>query len=99
HRNTKSRAVVGDGLCVVAGARGDDAAHAFLGREREEAVQRTAILERSGALQVFELEKERSRDAVAERERGYERRVHDGGSDERAGALDVGERWHGDGVG
>jgi len=48
--------VVSDRLRVVAGAHRDDAAPALGLAQREELVQRTALLERGGELQVLELE-------------------------------------------
>jgi hypothetical protein len=47
----------GDGLGVIAGAGGDDAAAALIVGEGEDFVQRAALFEGSGALQVVELEK------------------------------------------
>ena len=48
--------MVGDRLRVVAGAHGDHAALALVSRERQQLVQRAALLERGGELQVLELE-------------------------------------------
>ena len=47
-----------DGLCVVAGAGGDDAAAALVVGEGEDFVQRAALFERPSALEVIELEKD-----------------------------------------
>ena len=50
--------VEGDGLGVVAGAGGDDAAPALLVGEGKDLVERAALLESAGALQVVELEED-----------------------------------------
>ena len=48
--------VEGDALGVIAGAGGDDSALALGFAEREELVERAALFERAGALEVLELE-------------------------------------------
>jgi hypothetical protein len=47
-----------DGLCVVAGAGGDDAAASLFVGEGENLVQRAALFEGSGALQIVKLEED-----------------------------------------
>ena len=50
--------VEGDGLGVIAGAGGDDAAAALVVGEGEDLVERAALFEGAGALQVVELEED-----------------------------------------
>src|SRR5277367_2376650 len=50
--------VVGDGLRVIAGGGGDDAATALVRSEQENFIQRAAFLEGAGHLQIFEFEEE-----------------------------------------
>ena len=57
--DAEPRRVEGDALRVVAGAGGDHAARALLRRELQQPVQRAALLEGAGALQVLELEIDR----------------------------------------
>ena len=52
-RNAEPLGVVGDGLGVVAGRHGDDAARAFVRRQRQQLDQRAALLERGGRLQIL----------------------------------------------
>ena len=66
-RNAEPRRVVGDRLCVVAGAHRDHAAAALRGREGKELVQRAALLERGGELQVLELEEDLGAGELGER--------------------------------
>ena len=50
--------MIRDGLGVIAGAGGDDASAALFGSEREDFVERSALFEGSGALQIVELEED-----------------------------------------
>ncbi len=83
--------VVGDALGVVSGGGGDDAARGLLGGEQGDAVERAALLEGAGHLQVFELEVD-----VLAGEFGEHERVRAGGLVDRAAEAlargeDVGE--------
>ena len=83
--------VVGDALGVVAGGGGDDAAGGLVGSEGGDAVERAALLEGAGHLQVLELEVD-----LAAGEAGEDLRVRaggevDGAADAFACGLDVGE--------
>ena len=51
---------------MIAGAGGDDAAGALLGREQRQLVGGAALLERSGALQVLQLEMDLRTAQIAE---------------------------------
>ena len=52
--NGEALGVIGDALGVVAGGHGDDAAAAFVVVERQQAIERAALLEGGGELQVLE---------------------------------------------
>src|SRR5690606_27100745 len=56
--------------------------------------QRAAVLERTRALEVLQLDAQAARHGVRERECGRARREHDAVPDTVPGGLDVGERWH-----
>jgi len=80
--------VVGNALRVVAGGGGDDAAGGLLGREGGDAVERAALLEAAGHLQVFELEVDLLAGERGEELRVRARRVVDGAAQALAGRLD-----------
>jgi hypothetical protein len=93
HRaHAQARRVVGDALRVVAGAHGDDAAPALGLGQREQLVERAALLERGGELQVLELEPQL---AAGERRQGAaaqaRRALHRAG-DARGGCPDIAQR-------
>ena len=69
--------VVGDALRVVAGRHGDHAALALLRRELQQLVQRAALLERGGELQVLELEPDLGPGDARQRLAAQAGRVHD----------------------
>ena len=54
--NAQPRRVKGHALRVIAGARGDHAVRALLRRELQQPVQRAALLEGAGTLQILQLE-------------------------------------------
>src|SRR5690606_18341395 len=91
--DAEPRRVVGDRLRVVAGAHGDDAAPPLVGGEREELVERAALLEGGGELQVLELEEDLRAREARERAAVDERRRFDGPGDAPRRRLHVGERY------
>ena len=88
--NAAGRGVEGDSLGVVAGAGGDDAALALGLAEREQLVERAALFEGAGALQVFELEVQGQAGQLGEIVRELAGRDVDGLADARAGCLNAG---------
>src|ERR1043166_5933070 len=83
-----------DGLRVVAGREGDDAARALLIRERENLVGRAAHLEGAGALEVLALEEDAAARQPVEGARGDDGRAVDEGADARLGQADEVECQH-----
>src|SRR6185312_5984812 len=74
--NAEPAAMIGDALGVIAGRHRGHAALLFVVAEREQLVERAALLERGGVLQILELEMDvGARDATR---RGAD--VVDGGS-------------------
>ena len=55
-RHAEGLGVPGETLRMIAGGGGDDAAGAFFFREQHQLVERAALLERAGVLQVLELQ-------------------------------------------
>ena len=55
-RHPQPGPVVGDGLCVVSCARGDDASASLLGRQGHQLVAGAALLEGAGDVMILELE-------------------------------------------
>src|SRR5262249_37308820 len=74
-------AMVGDGLRVIARAGGDDALLSLVLGEKEELVQRPALLERAGVLEVLELEEATSPGGSGEGFAFPDRRELDVGAD------------------
>jgi hypothetical protein len=74
---------------VVAGAHGDHAALALRRREREQLVQRPALLERGGELQVLELEEDLGAGELRERAALDEGRMRDCAVDALRRGADV----------
>ena len=89
--NAAGRGVEGDALGVVAGAGGDDAALALGFAQREQLVERAALFEGAGALQVFKLQVQRQAGQLGEMMRELAGRDVDGVADARARGLDAGE--------
>ncbi len=56
--NAQPARMIGDALGMIAGAHGDDALFLFRGRESEQPVERAALLEGRGELQILEFEKD-----------------------------------------
>ncbi|MNE42680.1 hypothetical protein D3C80_1368240 [compost metagenome] len=56
HRHAQAAAVIGQGLGVVAGRGGDDAALHLIRRQLQQPVQGAALLEAAGEVQVVELD-------------------------------------------
>ena len=83
----------GDALGVVAGAGGDDSALALGFAEGEELVERAALFERAGALQVLELEVQGQAGEFGEMMRELAGRDVDGALDARAGGLNAGKSY------
>jgi len=80
-RDAQARGVIGDGLSMIAGAHGNHTAPALGVGQGRELVERAALLERSGELQVLELEVELAagdaRQRLARQERGALNRAFD----------------------
>ena len=83
--------VEGDSLGVVAGAGGDDAALALCLVEREQLVERAALFEGAGALEVLKLQMQGQAGELGEMVRELAGRDIDGLADAGAGGLDAGE--------
>jgi hypothetical protein len=64
-------------LCVIAGAGCDDAAQFLFGRQQRKPVERAALLEGTGHLQVFKLQEDVMPRKAGDRLRTRERRVLD----------------------
>jgi uncharacterized RDD family membrane protein YckC len=88
--NRQSRGVVGDRLGMVAGGHRDHAARARRRVERGELVERAAILERVGDLQIFVLHVDLGAGQRRELRRGQHRRAQHLARDGAARRLDVG---------
>ena len=86
--------VPGHALRVVAGRHRHHAAAAFGGTQLRQPVQRSALLERGGELQVLELQEHRRAGDLGERARQQARRVRQVCGEARRGSLDVGELDH-----
>jgi hypothetical protein len=84
--------VVGDGLGVIAGARGDYPACFLFRREREDTVERAAFLEGASALQVIELEENGLAGERGERDGVRRGGAVDAGADTLARGQHIGER-------
>src|SRR6185312_5631653 len=80
----------GDAEPVVACRRCDDAARAYLRRERRDRVERTAKLERAGDLGVLELEVDVSVGSFAQCEREAQRCAANHIADAMGGGEDLG---------
>ena len=81
----------GDALGVVAGAGGDDAALALGFAQGEQLVERAALLERAGALQVFKLQVQGQAGQFREVMRKLAGRNMNGVADARARRLNAGK--------
>ena len=73
--------VIGDALGVVAGRHGDHAALALVGRELQQRVERAALLERGGELQVLELDPDVGLGDARQRLAAQAGRAHDRAGD------------------
>ena len=90
HRaHAQPRGVVGDALGVVARAHRDHAAAALLLAQRQQLVERAALLERAGELQVLELEPDLGTGEVRQRAAVKDRRSLDRARDAHCGGLHV----------
>ena len=87
--------MVGEGLGVVAGAGGDDAAAAFVVVEQGEPVERAALLERAGGVEVLELEEHRPGGDAVQAVGAPARGTADDVAEAPAGGADVVEGRHG----
>ncbi len=83
--------VESDTLGVVPGTGGNHPALALGFAQREQLVQRAALLERAGSLQVFKLQVQRQSGQLREMMRKLARRDVNGFADAGAGRLDAGE--------
>ena len=81
--------MVGDRLGVVAGAHRDDAAAALRVGQREQLVQRAALLEGGGELQVLELEEDLGAGEARQRAAVDQRRVLDRALQAARGGADI----------
>ena len=90
-RMPQRRGVEGDALRVVAGAGRDHAALPLRLAEREQLVQRAALLEGARALQVLQLQVQRQAGQLGEVAGELAGREVDGLADARAGCLDAGK--------
>ena len=90
--NAEPAGVIGHALRMVAGRHGDHAALPLVGRELQQRVQRAALLERGGELQVLELEPDIGLGDARQRLAAQAGRVHHRAGDARGGALDVLQR-------
>ena len=84
-----------DRHAMISRAGGNHAAAGIFGREGQESVQRAPLFERTGQLQVFELEKYLTAGHSADRFRVSERREIDLLLDALAGFFDIDEGNHG----
>jgi hypothetical protein len=85
--------VIGDTLRVVASRHGDDASRLFRIRQRQQAVERSALLERRRELQVLELDPDLRAGDVAQRARVAQRRAFDVAFDGLGRRLDIRQRY------
>ena len=88
--NVEPRRVVGDRLGVVAGGHGDDAGASFLGRERGQLVERAALLERVGDLEILVFDVDVGPGERRKPRRRQHRRAQDLAGNGAAGGFDVG---------
>ena len=91
--------VPGDGLGMIAGRHGDDAARAFLRAERQHLDQRAALLERGGRLQVLVFDPDVGAGELRQARGGQEGRADDHAGHLIRSSADVGKRREGDGCG
>ena len=90
--DAEPRRVVGDGLRVIAGRHRDHAARAIVAVERGELVERAALLERIGDLQILVFDEHLGAGQLREPRRRQHRRAQNAAVDDRLGVLDVGQR-------
>ena len=83
-----------DRLAVVARARGDDAASAFIGGQRGDEIQPAAHLERAGRIVILVLDPQLHPGLGLEQWMAHERRRRNQGGNSRARRMDVFERGH-----
>src|SRR5690606_23519356 len=88
HAEPQACTVEGDPLRVVARTRGHDPGRALLCGNVEDSIERTSILEGSGALEVFQLEPGVSIEQLTDPFRGRARRSDDLIGDAKAGLPD-----------
>ena len=81
--------VIGHGLRVISRRRGNHAAPAFFGGEQQNFVERAALLEGAGHLQIFELEEDRVAGQLRKRLRAHEGRKKNRAADALAAASIV----------
>ncbi len=91
--DAERRGVEGDALRMVAGAGGDDSALALDFIEREQLVERAALFEGAGTLQVFQLEVNGQPGQLREMMREMAGRDVDRFADAGAGRLNAGEGY------
>jgi hypothetical protein len=92
--DAKLAGVVGHALRVISGRGRDHALGAFFGAEREQLVQRAALFESAGPLQVVELQIDLVGGGFGKRRRKRARRKVDGVANAAQGRLDVVESNH-----
>ncbi len=93
HRgDTEAPGVIGHALGVVARGGGDHACTPLLGRERQQLVQRAALLERGGELVILELQVGLGAGDLGQRARMHAGRAHDVPIDGRSGGADFFDR-------
>ena len=81
--------MIGDGLRVIAGGLRRDAALSLLVGQRQQLVQRAALLERGGELQILEFEKDLAARELRQRRRMAHRRALDRAGDALRRGADV----------
>ena len=84
--------MIGHTLRVIAGRHRDHPAPALVGRQRAQAIERTALLEGRGELQVLEFQPEPAAANLAERAALAAHRCNDRTMDRGRGGPDVRQR-------
>ena len=84
--------MIGDGLRMIAGRRGDHAARPLLGGQLEQLVERAAFLVGGGELQVLELQPDFRADDVGQGPADQHRGADDRALDPLGGGADVFDR-------
>ena len=90
-RHAEPPAVIGQRLGVVAGRGGDDTALALIGIQQQQTVQRAALLEATGEVQVVELDPDLGPGQLGQAPGVPRRGMIDLTPDALAGGLDIGK--------